>query len=161
MDPIAVAASVVALLSPMLKKASEEFAGKAGAAVFDKAQELLSKLKQRWRGDAFAEETVSRFEADPDRYGVYLQDLLVERLGADETLAVDILRCLSEIRAVGPELRVVQKIRFAERVTGLEADELTAGKVQVEQEMSEATDVTGIRIGRLGPSTTSPESAGN
>jgi hypothetical protein len=41
MDPLALANGLIALFTPMLNKASEEFAGQAGKAVFEKARALF------------------------------------------------------------------------------------------------------------------------
>jgi hypothetical protein len=151
MDPLTLANSLIALFTPMLNKAGEEFGGQAGKVVFEGVRALFLKLKERWSGDTFAQQTVARFERDPDRYANYLEDLLVERLGADDALAAELTQRLIEIKAIGPELRVVQRIQVAQDITGVDADEITAGSMYVEQQVHQAHEVKGAVIRRFGP----------
>ena len=152
MDPLTIAAGLVALFIPMLTKAGEEFGGKVGTAVYEKTGQLLARLKRRWAGDTFAEQTIARFEADPHRYGDYLQDLLVERIEDDRELREELARSLGEIQEIGPELKVVQRARDVVRLTGLRAREISGGTVNVTQEVAKGEDVTGVEIGMIGPS---------
>ncbi len=48
-------------------------------------------------------------------------------------------------------LEVAQKVEEGRNVTGLEAEEMTGGKVKVAQDIERGEDVTGVRIRRIGP----------
>jgi hypothetical protein len=54
------------------------------------------------------------------------------------------------VQDIGPDVQVIQRIEVAKGVTGADIDELIRGSVRIEQEMSEAEDVTGLRAKRIG-----------
>ena len=50
----------------------------------------------------------------------------------------------------GPEVDVFQKVAAARGITGAKVGEMIRGRLHVEQEVQDATDVTGVDIDRLG-----------
>jgi len=150
MDPVTIATLAVTLLVPYVKKAAEEFAGEAGKAVFNKVGALFAVLKQHVGGDTAGRDTISRFEESPERYRPFLEDVLKEKLDADEKFRSEVARLLAEIRDAGPDVKIVQKIKKADSATGLEARQLTGGSVSVSQEIEDARNVTGVKIDRIG-----------
>ena len=139
--------SVMGVLMFLAKKGAGEFAGEAGKATFDKARNLLATLKARWTGDKEATANLSRFEENPERYRPLLEDILKEKLYKDRDLADELTQILREM---GPTLEVIQKMKEAKQVTGLQVKEMTGGRAKVKQEIEKGEDVTGVKINRLG-----------
>lgn len=150
MDPITIATSIVTLLTPFVKKAMEEFSGKAGDAVFDKTRELYHKLKAKFTGDDFADGTLKRFEKDPDKYAAYLEDVVQEQLQKNEDLSQEFAQLLEQIQQLGPTITVVQKMIKARNVTGVDAGDIIKGSVDVQQGMDDAENVTGVKVTTVG-----------
>src|SRR5215469_17839521 len=90
MDPATIAASLVALLAPFLKKAAEEFAGEAGkgAASFvqDKAKALWQRLRGSFSGDGSAVERLDRFAHDPEAHKDEVETQIADKLARDKPL---------------------------------------------------------------------------
>jgi hypothetical protein len=149
MDPVAIslASSVIGVLMPYAKKGAEEFISSAGKDAYEKSKAILETLKRRWSGDEEATETLEHFEQKPERYKSAIEDILEEKLAQDKDLAEELQKILKDM---GPDLEIIQIIKTAENITGLEADDFIKGKAKVTQEMDHAKDVTGTRIKRIG-----------
>lgn len=65
MDPITVATSVVAALSPYLLKAADKLAESAGEAALAKTAELYKAVKARFAGSPEAAQQLADLEKDP------------------------------------------------------------------------------------------------
>ena len=141
MDFAAVAASVVSVVAPFVSIGAEAFAKRAGEAAAGKAGELVALLKQRWAGDREAEAGLALFQSQPKRYTSAVADIVRTRLEADPVFAADVRTLLDEL---GPKIRVIQKIRVAEHVTGARVESLKTGEVDITQEVDEAKDLTGF-----------------
>jgi hypothetical protein len=153
MDPATIAASVVALLAPYLKKAAEEFAGEGGkgAATFvqEKAKALWQRLRAGFAGDAPAVETLDRFAADPDAHKDEVEAQVAGKLAHDRPLQDELAAALAEVKRAAPQIRVVQKMKEAEAVVGLKAKRMTRGTVEVTQEIDKAKGTTGVELDEI------------
>jgi hypothetical protein len=149
MDPVTMSlvSGVMGVLVPYIKKGAEEFISSAGKDAFEKSKAILETLKRKWSGDKEATETLEHFEEKPDRYKSAIEDILKEKLSQDKEFAEELQKMLKDM---GPELEIIQKMKTAENVTGLEADEIIEGKAKVTQEIEKARDVTGAKIKRVG-----------
>lgn len=89
MDIKAIAIAAIALLSPYLVKAGEAFAGETGKKLLGKAGELYDKIKQKFKGDGYAEQTLARLEEKPqsEERQVALRGMLVEKMADDNDFA--------------------------------------------------------------------------
>jgi hypothetical protein len=150
MDPITIAAGAVALLAPFVRQAGEEFAGEAGKVVWEKTRTLLSRLKTRLAGDRVAAQTVERFQRDPDIATDDMQSVLEERLASDPRLLKEIGELLAEVKQAGPQVTVVQRVKEAERLVGVEGGRLKQGRIDVTQESDRASDTTGVKLDEIG-----------
>jgi hypothetical protein len=150
MDPVTIATGAATLLVPYVKKAAEEFAGEAGTAVLQKVGHLLTRIRDRLFGDAAARDTVDRFEQSPERYRPYFEDVLKEKLAADGAFRAEIESLLQAIEQTGPQVAVVQRMKKAEGVIGVEARELARGRVTVDQKVEDAKEITGAKFDRIG-----------
>lgn len=150
MDLATLATVAVTALTPYVKDAVGEFAGAAGEIALSKAKALLQKLKDKFKGDAFREGTLERFEKDPEKYAGAVEDVIVEAAQDDHAFADEVGKLVEEIEAAGPALKVVQRMRQARDVVGIEADEFTGGTAEVEQHADDAQGMTGMRVGRIG-----------
>ena len=150
MDPVTVtlAANVMTVLMPYAAMGAQEFVKSAGKEAYEKAKTLLGTLKARWAGDEEATDAVARFEEKPERYQPVLEGILEEKLARDEQLAAELATLLEEM---GPSLEVVQRMEEGRRITGLEAQQMSGGRARVRQDIGRGEDVTGARIGRIGP----------
>lgn len=147
MDLTAIAAGALSVLIPYAKKGAEEFARIAGEAAYNKAKKLLEFLEARWGGDKEAAENLERFQQKPERYQPVLEDILNEKLAQDADLAAELKQLLEDL---GPDIQVIQKMKTAKHVTGVDADQMSEGKARVQQDIEDAERVTGARIKRIG-----------
>jgi hypothetical protein len=141
MDPASIAAAAVALLTPFAKRAGEELVKTVGEVAVDKVKALLGWIKQQLSGDAAAAKDVSRFEANPEKFGPVLEDTLKEKMAQDPRFAAELKKLMDE---VGPLLVVNQKVKDATNVVGAEG-ELVSGKVSVNQEAERVASITGFK----------------
>jgi hypothetical protein len=150
MDPVTItlAANVMTVLMPYVAMGAQEFAKSAGKEAYEKAKSLLGTLKARWAGDEEATDAVARFEEKPERYRPVLEGILEEKITQDRELAAELATLLEEM---GPSLEVVQRMEEGRRITGLEAEQMSGGKARVRQDIGKGEDVTGARIGHIGP----------
>ena len=150
MDPVTVtlATNVMTVLMPYAAMGAQEFVKSAGKEAYEKAKSLLGTLKARWAGDEEATDTVARFEEKPERYRPVLEGILEEKITQDKQLAAELATLLEEM---GPDLEVVQRMEEGRRITGLEAEQMSGGRAKVRQDIGRGEDVTGARIGRIGP----------
>jgi hypothetical protein len=150
MDPVTVtlAANVMTVLMPYAAMGAQEFAKSAGKEAYEKAKSLLGTLKAKWAGDEEATDAVARFEEKPERYRPVLEGILEEKITQDRELAAELATLLEEM---GPSLEVVQRMEEGRRITGLEAQQMSGGRARVRQDIGKGEDVTGARIGRIGP----------
>jgi hypothetical protein len=148
MEPVtALATAVISILSPYLAKGAEEFMKAAGKDAYDKAKKILTTLKARWAGDEEARDQLARFEEKPERYQPVLEDILQEKLAQDKELVGELTQLLNEM---DPTVEIIQKMKEAEEVMGLEAKEMASGQVRVEQEIDKGKKITGAKFDRLG-----------
>jgi len=146
-DAAALASKVISVLMPFVTTGVEEFTRAAGKAAYEKIQSLIATLKKKWAGDSEASQNLTRFEEKPDRYKLVLEDILKEKVSKDRDLADQLERMLGEL---GPEIDIIQKMKFGERIVGLDADDMRSGQARVKQEIDEAKDVTAAKIKRIG-----------
>ena len=150
MDPVTatLAANVMTVLMPYAAMGAQEFVKSAGKEAYEKAKSLLGTLKTRWAGDEEATDTLARFEEKPERYQPVLEGILEEKITQDEHLAAELATLLNEM---GPTLEIVQQMEEGRRITGIEAEQMSGGRASVRQDIGRGEDVTGARIGRIGP----------
>jgi hypothetical protein len=141
------AAAIISVVAPYLVKGAEEFAKSAGAAAFDQVKGLAGRLRTWWSGDAVATAAAENFAKDPERYGKTLGELLTSDLEKDPALADELRGFLKQL---GPSIEVVQKIEIGRGVTGADIGTLLSGRVRVEQNVTDASDVTGYRGTKVG-----------
>jgi hypothetical protein len=100
MDPIAsLAASAVAVLSPYLAKAGEEFAKEAGKAAANKFGALYQFLKTRFKKKPAAKEALADLEANPENEDAKaaLRRQLTKQMNADKAFIDALRKMLDEI----------------------------------------------------------------
>ena len=96
MDPM----SLAALASPILAKGAEAFSQAAGEKLGGKIDQLTQVVVNKFKGDSFAEETLSRAKELPDsekRQGA-LEDILVEKMEEDVAFADRLAKLTEEMR---------------------------------------------------------------
>ena len=153
MDPLSITlvANIIAVLMPYVKNGADDFArvvGKAtGEDAANKAQSLLTTLKTRWKGEKEAAESLANFEEKPERYQSVMEDILKEKLVEDKELATKLAKILKDM---GPTLKIIQKMKIGEDVTGVKVKKMTEGKIDVEQDIEEAKNVTGAELEQFG-----------
>jgi len=147
MDPATIITTAMAVLTPFVKKGVAEFGRAAGQAACDRAQQLLEFIKGQLAGDKTASDNLATFETKPDVYKPVIEDTLKEKLATDPGFARELEQRLKEM---GPQLDIILKISDAKNVTGLDADTVAGGKVNVSITSDKGDNVTGARIGRIG-----------
>jgi class 3 adenylate cyclase len=85
--------------------------------------------------------------AVPDLPGRF-PPLRTSEVNPNEELASELVPAHHE---VGATLEVIQRMKEGRGVTGLEAEEFSGGRVRVAQNIEKSDNVTGARIGRIGP----------
>jgi hypothetical protein len=146
MDPVTLAAGAIALLAPYLAKAGAEFAGEAGKAAWSLAGRLLGRLRSAVQDKPPERQALEEFADGASGSAATAQAMLQGVIQDDPELAADVSHLLQEVKRLGPTLVVVQRIKEAEDVVGVEARRLRSGSVQVTQESEKAKNITGVRI---------------
>jgi hypothetical protein len=105
MDPVTLAAAALGLLSPYLAKAGEAAAKEIGEAAWEKMKAIYTLVRNKLAGDAYAEQTLKRLEADPtsDDLKAALRAVLKEKIAGDASFDQALRGLLDEARAVGAE----------------------------------------------------------
>lgn len=150
MDPITVAAGLVALLSPYVKKAAEEFAGDAGKYALDRTKLLWEKLQAKFHGELGMAQALDRFASDPDGNREHLRAKIEEKLAQDPRLNDELSSVLADIERAAPNIKVVQQVKEAEELIGVKARRISRGTFDVAQESDKVKKATGIEIDEVG-----------
>lgn len=143
----ALAATAISLVAPYLVKGAEGFASEAGKQIGDKVGELAKRLGKWWSGEPVAAAAAKEIPNDPVKYGKLLETLLSGDLAKDEALASEVRTLVDQL---GPQVQVIQRMEVAKGVTGADISVLASGRVNVEQDIKDATGVTGVKAGRVG-----------
>lgn len=143
----ALAASVIAMITPYLVKGGEAFASEVGKAAFNTVSDLMGRLKMWWNSDPVAEATAGAIAQDPQLNGKRLGGMLDDAFAADPSFAEDVR---SLLKAVGPDVTVIQNMKIANGVTGADVGRMVGGRIAVSQTMDEATNTTGFRSDVVG-----------
>jgi hypothetical protein len=147
MDPATLATTALTILAPFAKDAGKELVKTVGEIGFEKAKGLFGWLKQKFSNDPVATKDLSRFEAEPDKFGPGLESTIKEQAGKDPEFAAELKKRIDEI---GPMIAVFQEIQKGKDIVGLDADEVRSGKVAVTQKAGEVERMTGARVKKLG-----------
>jgi hypothetical protein len=150
MDPASIAAALGALLAPYVRKVAEDFAGEAGKYVQGRAKALWVSLRTRFEGDPKAKAALDHFEADPEGGKEEFEAAVGSRVAEDPALRDELAAALAEIRRQAPQVKVVQRMKDAENVTGVEARAFRRGTVDVAQEADSAKNVSGAKFDEIG-----------
>jgi len=117
MDIQPIAATAIALLSPYIAKGTEEFAKSAGKAAAEKVGALYQAIKKRLRGDAYAEQTLTRAEEKPESEGrqAALKEVLAEKMEENTDFAETVRRLVEESKQLGGGDIINQQIKISGR----------------------------------------------
>jgi hypothetical protein len=143
MDITSLVIAIIAVLTPFVKKGTEEFIGAAGQDAYEKAKAIYRKLKERWTEDEEALDALNKFEKKPDRYQVILEDILQEKLSQDKELFEQLSGLFQEIV---PKLEIIQKMNEGEDITGLKANKINKGTAKVIQDINQGKNIIGADI---------------
>ncbi|MER5257145.1 MULTISPECIES: hypothetical protein [unclassified Streptomyces] len=149
MDPLTLATGAVALLTPFLSRAAQDFAGAAGQSAWLKAEELLSRLRARFAGTEH-EGTVEEFADGPQAHTQEMTDLLEAECERDAALREEIERLLNEVKRAAPHIVVVQRMKRMESQVGVRSKKMTRGDVSVTQESDHAVSGAAVDIDEIG-----------
>lgn len=150
MDPLTLAAAVVALLKPFITKAADQFAGEAGRAVWDKTATLFTRVRSTLAKDPAVRDTVDKFVREPDAQADAVQAALARDFQCDPAFFAEVEALIADIKRTGPHVAVVQQMKVAEDVVGIEAKRMGRGSASVRQETDHAIRMTGARIDEIG-----------
>jgi hypothetical protein len=145
-----IAAGAIALLTPYIARAAGEFAGEAGKAAWQLAEQLFRRLRTAAVGHPSASRSLDEFEQSPERSRAETQEALQGLLEGDPKLAKEVVGILDQVKSLGPAVLVTQRIKEAEDVVGLKARRLNRGSVDVQQEMDRGNRVIGAEIDEIG-----------
>lgn len=112
MEPMVIAASAMSFLMPLLVKAGEAAAQKAGVAAWEKAKQIQAAIKRKLSGDAYAEQTLKRVEEEPDSQErqAALKGILAEKLKEDPEFSASLMQMLDEAEKARPEQKIDQRV---------------------------------------------------
>jgi len=164
-----IAASVVAILTPILKKGAERFAeeiGKSveesggqagkrvGEIVVDKTKRIFDKLKEKISGNEEATMNLKLLEKDPENevYAQSFQKVLAKELDNDKNFAQEIDTQIKEIKQSNPQVKAIIEKAEAENLTGIKAKSISRdSSVEAQIRDSKARqNLTGIDAGDIG-----------
>jgi hypothetical protein len=144
------------LLIPILMGALLRAAGRAGDGVLDAVQDqaretatgVFARIRSWWSSDPAASRDLESFQSEPEIYSPVIEARLVRKLTEDLPIRAELEHMIT---GLGPQVEVFQRIATAHGITGAKIDEMTSGNVHVRQDISDANDVTGVDIRKLGP----------
>jgi hypothetical protein len=161
-----IATSVVAILTPFLKKGAEKFAeeigksieesgGEAGKRVgniiVDKTKKLFDKLKQKLSGNDEAEMNLRLFEKNPDNYSENFQKVLATELDKDKNFAQEVDGLVNKMKDASPQIVTIIENAKAKNITGTEIEDMKSGSSRTEIRGSVADEsIVGTRAKRVG-----------
>ena len=95
-----VAASAIVILAPYIAKAGESFAEKAGEKLAEKAGTLYQAIKNKFKSDSDAEQTMALVEAKPDSKARMsaLEEVLTDKMKEDPDFAATVNRLVEEAK---------------------------------------------------------------
>src|SRR5262249_28610976 len=103
MDPATLAAAAVGLLAPYLTEAGKAAAKKAGEGAGGQLDALLSAILRKFglEQDAYASQTLSRLEQQPDTESRRraLADVVAEKAEADPDFKLELERLVEAVQA--------------------------------------------------------------
>ncbi len=149
MEPITIATSILTILMPLIKKSTEEFAGEAGKAVFEKAKYIFATLKAKMSKDSTATDMLERFEQKPDVYQPVVVDILDEKLTEDKALADELVGYLEDIKKSGPQVKIVIEMEKAENLVVAKIKKMSKGNLEARANIKEGKDITGVEIDEM------------
>jgi len=99
----ALAANVVATLTPYLVKAGEKLAKQVEEAAWEKLKTIYAAVKDKLTGDAYAEQTLDRLEKEPESVSrqAALVGVLEEKIKDDPAFSMTLQTLLDEAKAAG------------------------------------------------------------
>lgn len=134
-------------LFKVVDKVGEGALDAVGDVAKDTAASVFAKVKSWWSGDASASDDLAKFEAEPDIYQPVVQARLLKKLAAEPEMQAELAAMMTQ---AGPQVEVFQTVAAAHGITGAKIEEMLRGRVYVEQNVQNASDVTGVDIKRLG-----------
>ena len=143
-----IAAAAVQILAPVVADSAKKLAGQVSDFALDRVEVLLNRLRARWADKPAAQDTLDRFEKNPERYAPMMEDVLKEEMEADPELAAEVDTFVKE---VGPTLNIVQTMDEGEDVTGVRAGKIHgAAEVNVQQTIKQGRNITGADVDEIG-----------
>jgi hypothetical protein len=123
-----IATAAAALLGPYLAQAGQAFAKKAGEQLVSTIGALYSAIKSRFKGDAHAEQTLTRLEQDPGsgRRQAALEDVLMEKMEQDPEFAEKIRQLIEDSEQAGGGDIIKQRLS----VSGKAGNIIQVGKME-------------------------------
>ena len=103
MDPITIASSALAFLTPYLAKAGAEVSKKAVGAAWEKVGEIHKAIQERLaqEKDSYPKETLKRYEKEPTKRKQAMQETLAEVLEKDPDFARKLTKMLKDADKAG------------------------------------------------------------
>jgi hypothetical protein len=151
MDPISLAAAVVAALTPYAAKSGEAVAAELGKQALASGERLLKALWTRWRGNPDREARLKAFVEGAERGSDELKLALV----ADMASHPDFADALSALMANEvPEVRVEQVAQDVDKMTGAEVAGMIRGDIRIKQHGERVKELTGLKVGTFGGAVT-------
>lgn len=129
MDIQTIAAAAMAFLGPYLTKGGEEFANTVGKVAAEKVGVLYQTIKKKFKGDAYAEQTLTRAEEKPKSEGrqATLKEVLTEKLQEDTKFAEMVLQLVEESQQAPGGDVITQHLDISGEVEG---DVFQIGKME-------------------------------
>jgi len=110
-----IATAAMALLGPYLAKAGGAFSEKSGEELAEKVGALQRAIKSKFKGDTYAEQTLTWAEEKPqlkDRQGA-LPEVLTETMEGDQDFAETIRRLVQEGKRIWGSHIIAQYLEFS------------------------------------------------
>ena len=112
--------TIAAAATPILIKGLETFSQKFGEKAAEEMGELYQKIRAKFLGDPYAEQTLARAKQMPESKGrqAALEEVLAEKMNEDPDFAENVRRLVDEAIAAG----VGNVIAYGERSVAIGGD---------------------------------------
>jgi hypothetical protein len=128
-----IATAAIAILVPYLAKAGDALAKKAGEAAWAKAAEIYGAIKARFEKestkDSYPQQTLTRFEEQPELRKATMQAVLQELLQEDQQFTQTLAKLLKD--AEGADVEAVFNIKVFGGKVGEIINAVTIGELTI------------------------------
>ena len=145
------AATAVAVVSPLIIKGAEKLAEEIGGFAAEKIKGVFNRLEARFSKNKEEEESLQRFKEKPDRgNAVLVKDFLQEELENDKNFKAELQGLLKDVKQASPDIEVYIKNTTGKIIRGYDLGVVESGKFKADIEGAQGEEIIGFKADSVG-----------